>query len=116
MTDGTDGMLEFIVPLDFLNTEFPPSLIVERLRLDLPEIEGAWSLLEVKLLHQRQFGEFRSLIPEQIFHTKQQRATGYGLIKKVLNKLFSDLSFSLSYLVLIIITGFFFFKAYRSNS
>ncbi len=116
MADNTEEIVEFVVPLDYLSTEFPPSLIVERLRLDLPEISGAWSLLEVKLLHQDQYDEFKPLVPKQIFHTKQQRATGYGLINKVLNNLFSDLSFFLSYLLLIIVTAYFFFRAYRSNS
>ena len=113
--DSDDGLVEFMLPLDFLSQERPSDTVLERLRLDLPEIQGQWSLLEVRLVHQDQAADTKRLVPAQLIQIKQQSATGLALLKKVLLNVASDSRFSIGYLLLLILTSLFFIRAYRSN-
>lgn len=114
IADSNDGVVEFMVPLHFLSKELPSDEILERLRLDLPEVSGNWSLLEVRLLHEDQASDYKASIPNQLVHIKHQRARGLALIKKSMNNVLADLSFAISYLVLLTFICFFFLRAYRS--
>ena len=102
-------------PLDFLSKEQPSNAVLERIRLDIPEISGNWALLEARIVHQEQLDAYLDKIPAQLIEIKQQRATGLSLIKKSLLNVFADIGFSLSYLLLLILSAWFIVRAYRSN-
>jgi len=115
VADNANGIVEFMFPLDFLHKEQPSVAVLERIRLDIPEISGSWALLEARLVHQEQQDDYLDKIPAQLLEIKQQRATGLSLIKKSLLNVFADLGFSISYLLLLIVSTWFLARAYRSN-
>ncbi len=115
IADGADGVVEFMFPLGFLSNEQPSDAVLERIRLDIPEISGNWALLEARLVHQEQLDDYLDMIPTQLVEMKQQRATGLSLIKKSLFNVFADIGFSISYLLLLILTAWLLVRAYRSN-
>jgi len=114
--DSQTSTIEFMIPLGFLSNELPSDRVLERLRLDLPEVPGHWSVVEARLIHQDSANKFKHLVPPQLSHTKQQRARSLSLMKKSLHNVLADLGFSISYLLLLVFTGFFFLRAYRSAS
>jgi len=115
-SDSLDQTIEFMVPLHFLSTESPADLVLKRIRLDLPEIPGKWSLIESRLVHQSQASENNHLLPSQLYHIKQQRATGLAIVKKALLNIMSDLGFLISYLLLLSISCVILVRSYRSSS
>ena len=110
-----NGNVHFMLPLDFLSKEAPSEAVLERLRIDLPEIQGHWSLLEARLLHESEAIDFNDLVPTNVSQVKRQRASGLGLIKKSLANISSDLGFLISFLILFVFTGAAFRRAYRIN-
>ncbi|MBL4674411.1 MAG: hypothetical protein JKX81_19275 [Arenicella sp.] len=113
--DSANGIVEFMFPLDFLSKEQPSDAVLERIRLDIPGISGNWALLEARLVHQGQLDDYLDKIPAQLLEIKQQRATGLSLIKKSLLNVFADIGFSISYLLLLILSACFLVRAYRAN-
>lgn len=106
--------VEFIAPLDFLSSEQPSDLVLERLRLDIPNIAGKWALIEARLVHQDQSTDAKSLIPQHV-QIKQQRASGLALAKKSIINVASDTSFLISYILLLLLICALFLRAYRSS-
>ncbi|MFT6100752.1 MAG: hypothetical protein ACJAYF_003313 [Arenicella sp.] len=115
VADSANGVVEFMFPLGFLSNEQQSGAVLERIRLDIPEISGNWALLEARLVHQEQLDDYLDMIPTQLVEMKQQRATGLSLIKKSLFNVFADIGFSISYLLLLILTAWFLVRAYRSS-
>jgi len=109
------GSVKFVVPLEFLGKEHPKSVFLQRLRLDFPEdqSEAHWRLNNVTLLHRSQMEQYRTLVPKRRLEVKRQRATGFGLIRKVILRVFSDTTFILSYLILLLLTASGFWRYYR---
>ncbi|MFT6724976.1 MAG: hypothetical protein ACJARN_001845 [Arenicella sp.] len=114
--DSESEFVELVFPLDFLNKEHPSDGVLERIRLDIPDILGAWSLIEVRLVDHQRMKEFQKLIPTKLIQMKKKRPSGLLLIKKSLSNVISDLGFSISYLLLLISIAWFFRRAYRSNN
>jgi len=98
--------IEFIVPLDFLSSRFPPDRLLTRLRLDFPEKQSKenelWAIQSVDLITKQQLPEYRNLIPSQLVHFKFQKASKRQIIKGIFNKITSDLGFTIFYLWLLI--------------
>lgn len=115
VSSDDSGDVQFVIPLQFLGSEHPRTMMLERLRLDFPpEQPGtAWQLRKATLLHQDQIDEFRELIPERRLEVKRQRANGWSIIGKSLSKITSDLGFTLFYLLLLLATSLGFWRAYR---
>ena len=105
--------LELLFPLDFLSTQAPRGLTLEKIRLDLPLISGSWSLDKVSLISDTQLSEYTHLWPTQLIQNKTQRATGLSLIKKSISNIFSDTGFAVSYMVLIILISAGFVRAFN---
>jgi len=116
LANNNNDIVEFIIPLDFLSKEAPSVSILERLRLDIPEAEGKWSILELKLIHKDSIDQVKHLIPSLIIHNKKQKAKGLALVKKITRNITSDISFAISYILLLLLTFLFFRRAYRLNS
>jgi hypothetical protein len=116
LQNSVDGILEFMIPLQFLSKELPSDSILKRLRLDMPDIEGPWSLLATTLIHEQQMPEFQKKIPEQLMQIKHQRSTGLALAAKSFKNVLSDVVFAISYFLLIVFTCFIFLRAYRSST
>jgi hypothetical protein len=98
-----------------LSNEQPSDAVLERIRLDIPEISGNWALIEARLVHQEQRDNYMDKVPAQLLEMKQQRATGLSLIKKSLMNVFADIGFSISYLLLLILSAWLLVRAYRSS-
>jgi len=107
---------EFLIPLRFLSQDSPPSSLLERIRLDLPVIAGEWSLIESKLIHENEQQQYETLKPKQLIHTKLQRASGLGLIKKSVLNVWADRSFVIAYLIMLSVIIFMFTRAFRRYS
>ncbi len=115
LPENQQNSLEFVVPLEFLSKEHPSNSILERLRFDLPEISGEWSLLEARLIHEDQAMDTVQHIPTKIVQFKRQTSSGiWALLKKSLENVVSDLGFTISYLLLLIFVGLYFIRLYRS--
>lgn len=107
------GNTELFIPLSFLGEDFPPSKSLQQIRLDLPLIDGKWALLESKLIHDSQLEQYLMFRPKQLVHTKLQRATGLGLLKKSFFNVWQDRGFVIAYLLLIVAVIVMFVRAYR---
>ncbi len=105
--------VELLFPLDFLSREIPADSLLQKVRLDLPLIEGKWSLDEAKLLSFAQLEHYQNSAPRQLVQYKRQRSSGLALIKKSLMNVFSDLGFVFSYLLLLIAIAFGFIRAFK---
>jgi len=114
--DSQTSITEFMIPLEFLSKERPSDSVLERIRLDLPEIPGQWAIIEARLIHQDRANQLKDLVPAQLSHTKRQRARRLSLLKKSLSNVASDLGFSICYALLLALTCFLFLRAYRSSS
>ena len=104
---------ELFIPLSFLSEDFPPSKSLEQLRLDLPLIDGKWTVLESRLVHDSQLEQYLAAKPKQLVHTKLQRSTGLRLLKKSFFNVLADRGFVVTYLLLIITVISLFIRAYR---
>ena len=109
------GAVEFAIPLDFLSKEQPSATMLERLRLDIPNLSGQWAIIDAKLIHQNNANDFGGIVPSQLIHNKRQKAQGWGLLKKILRNITSDLGFTIAYFFLVVLTFVFFVRAYCSN-
>ena len=105
--------LEIVFPLAYLNLETPKDLILKRVRLDLPLVDGQWSLLESKLLHQQQLPHYSHLIPKQLLQQKRQRLTGKRLLKKALQNITADKGFVFGFVLLNLLVIGLCVRAYR---
>ena len=109
----SEAQLELLFPVDFLSQQIPSDRMLDRIRIDIPLISGAWSVTNVSLISDSQFSEFEHLMPSQLIQNKRQKARGLSLIKNTVSNIFSDLGFSLSYLLLITLVSIGFFRAYK---
>jgi len=107
--------ISFFIPLNFLRSGQPKDNLIKRIRLDLPLIDGNWSLKSAKLVHINELQAYESLIPEQLVNIKQQRASGLGIIKASIVKVLTDRTFSISYILFILIFIFFTRRAYYAS-
>ena len=105
--------LEIVFPLAYLNLETPKDLILKRVRLDLPLVDGQWSLLESKLLHQQQLPHYSHLIPKQLLQQKRQRLTGKRLLKKAFQNITADKGFVFGFVLLNLLVIALCVRAYR---
>lgn len=112
--DDSDAV-KFVVPLDFLNTGHPISAFLERLRLDFPQdqLGSKWRIEEIVLIHKKQMADFQKLIPQRRLENKFQRPSKLGFIGQIVTKITSDLAFTLGYLLLLLLTGVGFWRAFR---
>jgi hypothetical protein len=115
IADSANGIVEFMFPLDFLSKQQPENVILERIRLDIPEIPGFWALLEARLVHQDQMADYLNMVPTQLIQSKPHSVTGRSLIKQSLLNVSTDIGFLLSYLLLLGSITWLVIRAYRSN-
>jgi hypothetical protein len=115
IADSDNGIVEFMFPLDFLSTQQPSNIILERIRLDIPEISGYWTLLEARLVHKENVADYLRMIPVQLIQSKQQVVTGRSLIKQSLINVSADIGFSISYLLLMLSVTWIVVRGYRSS-
>jgi len=106
---------KFFIPMSFLSQELPADGLLKKIRLDLPLSTANWSLIKAKLIQNDEYKTYQNYIPNKIFHFKHQRASGLGLIKKSLGKIWSDRAFTVSYLLLLIGIVLLALRAYRNN-
>ena len=109
------GAVKFVVPLDFLNSGIPKNKSIQRLRLDFPQdqLGSKWRIEEITLIHKEQMADFQELIPHRRLENKFQRPSKLGFIGQIITKITSDLGFTLGYLLLLLLTGFGFWRAFR---
>lgn len=113
INDKPTQEIELFFPLDYLNLETPKDQILKRVRLDLPLIDGNWSLKNSKLIHVDLLQRYSSIKPTQLLQRKRQRLQGLSLLRKVLSNIWSDKSFSIGFLLLLLVVSGLFIKAFR---
>ena len=113
--NNPQGELEFVIPLEYLGSEHPRSVLLERIRIDFDSVhaDARWRVAKIDLLHQKQMARLQGLIPDRLLQNKRQRAHGLALISKSIKKVISDLGFTIFYLLLLIATGFGFWRAFH---
>ncbi len=107
---------QFFIPLAFLAKEVPIILQLKGVRLDIPDIEGQWSVDQVRLISDKEAEAYLKYTPELLLEYKFQRARGLSLVKKIITKLTKDAWFMGAYLLLLVIVIASFARAYRRAS
>ncbi len=114
---NADNEFKFIVPLAFLSSEKPQVKNLARIRLDLDgrvnQTEASWVIEKIKLVHYSELANKTHLIPRSRITNKRQRAHGFKLVMKSLNKIGSDIGFSIAYLLLLLTTALCFWRSYN---
>jgi len=107
--------IKFVVPLDFLHSGHPKSGLLDRIRLDFPQdqLGSKWRIEEIALMHKNQMADLEKLIPYRRLESKFHRPSKLGFIGQIIRKIASDLGFTLGYLLLLLLTGFGFWRAFR---
>jgi hypothetical protein len=111
--DNPTHEIELFFPLDYLNLETPKDQILKKIRLDLPIMKGNWSLKNSKLIHLDELQTYTSMNPIQLLQKKRQRLRGLSLAKKVLSNIWADTTFSIGFLLLLLLVSALFIRSFR---
>lgn len=103
------GQVSFFVPLDFLNKQFPPVQLLNKLRLDFAthsvkpgdDAVTQWRIKSVMLVHKNQSDSISHLIPRGMYHFKRQKQSKSQIIASIWSKLWSDWLFMMVWLTLL---------------
>jgi len=104
-----------LIPLDFLSTQPPKQSLLKKLRLDFDGAKDSenWSLDKVQYINRNDLSELQALIPNRLRYVNSQRATGMQLFYNSMKKVTSDIGFTVSYLILLLVTGIGFWRAFK---
>lgn len=108
-----ENLIEMLVPLDYLGSGTPKDHILKNVRLDLPVIEGDWSLISSKLIHVDQLNDYAAIIPIKLIQKKRQRLRGKSLIIKALNNVWRDKVFSITFILLLLLVSVLFYRSFK---
>ena len=105
---------DFIIPLHHLSKDTQGINLLEGLRLDIDSAsEGDWTIEKIQILTLAQMDQHRALVPNRLLQRKPERAPAWQILTNSLRKISSDLGFSLTYGLLLLLTGFGFVRAFR---
>ena len=94
------GSIELFVPLGHLVHEQPPVALVERIRVDLPEVTGAnWRIENSVLVNRLKIEEHAEKIPKLVRVTKPLRSSGLQRLQEIGAKMLGDWPFMTFYLL-----------------
>lgn len=110
---SSNKVIDLFIPLNYLNSAPTKDLILTRVRLDFPLLSGQWSVLESQLIHKSMTSEFTQYTPKLLLQRKRQKLRGSSLAKDILNNVLADKIFIFSYLSLMLLTAFIFFRRFK---
>lgn len=115
---ATNTAVDMLIPLDHLSTQQPIQNVIKRIRFDINDIEETetaknWSLNEVRFISMHQLADLRSVVPTRRSVIKTQRPSVKQLLISSIKKVSHDLSFTIFYLLLLLLTAFGFWRAFK---
>lgn len=117
--NADNAPLQFYVPLAFLSQQSPGMKLLKRLRLDLAtqpkqQQNATWSMPKMVLISNLDTADYQELVPGQLIHNKLQKSSRRQMLLDILDKLGSDLVFSIFYTLLLIAVVLISMRKFRS--
>lgn len=102
------------LPLDFLSKQNPRQEILERIRLDFSNHYAFWTLKKAQLVPESERDNYLDSMPKLLVQAKLQKANTKQVVQDIFSRLSRDLGFLFAYLLLLLATGYFFWRSYHN--